>query len=201
MKYWLGPNTLGGMQGCPIHLSFNIGVPHSKMGIILLMRSQVFGGCTPIAPGSILQSNMSHAVDRQSLCLPSLNTQINSSKAVVQVQIWPSLLLNMGVVLHVTLTWYLGNELENTHGHDVVSSCCPLVLAFGIQAIEYEFDFDLLSGVAVNQIVPLSRDNISILSLEFFTSKMKSLVLMPIVFVDKGQTPIRTISFSLIPFL
>ena len=85
MRYWLGPNTLGGIEGCPIYLSFDIGVPHSKMGIILLLCSRVLGGHTPVAPGSILQNNMSHAVDRQSLCLPSLNAQINSSKAVVQV--------------------------------------------------------------------------------------------------------------------
>ena len=82
-----------------------------------------------------------------------------------------------------------------------MSFCYPLVLAFSIHAIKYEFDFDLLPGVAVNQIIPLSGDNIGILSLEFFTSKMKSVDSMHIVFVDKGQTPIRTILFSLMPFL
>ena len=64
-RYWLVPNTLGGMEGCPIHLSFDIGVPHFKMGIIFLMHSLVLGGGTPVAPGSILQNNTSHAVDRQ----------------------------------------------------------------------------------------------------------------------------------------
>ena len=54
MRYWLGPNILGGMKRCPIHLSFDIDVPHSKMGIILLMHSRIFGGSTPIAPGNIL---------------------------------------------------------------------------------------------------------------------------------------------------
>ena len=103
--------------------------------------------------------------------------------------------------VHVTSTWYLGDELKNTPGHDVVSFCCPLVLAFSIQAIEYEFNFDLLSGAAVDQVIPPSGDNIGISSLEFFTSKTKSVVSMPIVFVNKGQTPVRTISFSLIPFL
>ena len=85
MRYWLGPNTISGMEGCPIHLSFYIGVPHSKMGIILFVCSRVFGGGTPVAPGIILQNNTSHAVDRQSLCLPPLNAQTNSSKAGVQV--------------------------------------------------------------------------------------------------------------------
>ena len=163
MRYWLGPNTLGGMEGSPIHLSFNIGVPCCKMGIILLMCSQVLGGGTPIASDSILRNNMSHAVDRQWLCLPSLNVQTNSLKAVVLVRIWPSLLLNTGVV--------------------------------------YEFDFDLLSDVAVNQVIPPSGDSIGISSLKFFTNKTTSVVLMPIVFVDKGQTPKRTISFSSILFL
>ena len=37
MRYWLGPNTLSGMEGYPGHLSFNAGVFHSKMTIILLM--------------------------------------------------------------------------------------------------------------------------------------------------------------------
>ena len=72
-----------------------------------------------------------------------------------------------------------------------MSFCCPLVLAFHIQAVEYEFDFNLLSSVTVNQVLPPFRDNISILSIEFFTSKMKSVVLMPIVFVNKGQTPLK----------
>ena len=73
MGYWLGQNILGGMEGCPGHLSFDAGVPHSKMRIILLMCSLVLGGGTPIAPGSILQNSTSHAIDRQSLCLLSLN--------------------------------------------------------------------------------------------------------------------------------
>ena len=47
------------------------------------MHSLVLGGGTPVAPGSILQNSMSHAIDRQSLGLPSLNAQINSLKAVV----------------------------------------------------------------------------------------------------------------------
>ena len=98
MRYWLGPNTLGGMEGCPGHLSSDAGVPCSKTTIILLMHSLVLGAGTPVAPGSILQNSMSHAIDRQSLCLLSLNAQINSLKAVVQVQIQPSLLLNTGVV-------------------------------------------------------------------------------------------------------
>ena len=65
--------------------------------------------------------------------------------------------------VHVTLTWHIGDELENTHHHDVMSFYCPLVLAFSIQAINYEFDFDLLSGVAVDQVIPPSGDNIGIL--------------------------------------
>ena len=75
--------------------------------------------------------------------------------------------------------------------------CCPLVLAFSIQAIEYEFDFNLFSSVAINQVIPPSRDIICILFPEFSTSKMKSVVSMPIVFVNKGQAPIRTILFNL----
>ena len=77
-----------------------------------------------------------------------------------------------------------------------MSFCYPLFLAFGIQAIKYEFNFDLFSSVAVNQVIPSSGDNICIPSPEFSTSKMKSVVSMPIVFVDKGQTPIKTISFN-----
>ena len=140
-------------------------------------------------------------MDRQSLCIPSLIAQINSLKTVVQVQSQRSLLLNTGMVFMSLQPDILEMNSKNTHGHDVVSFCCPLVFAFSIQAIQYEFDFDLLSGVAVNQVVPPSRDSIGISSLEFFMSKMKSVVLMPIILVDKGQTPIRTISFSSIPFL
>ena len=61
-----------------------------------------------------------------------------------------------------------------------------------------EFNFDLFSGLVVNQVMSPSRDTICILSPEFFISKVKSVVSMPIVFVNKGQTPIRAISFSLI---
>ena len=54
MRYWLGPNTLGGMDGSPGHLSFDAGVPCFKMAVILLMRSLVFGSGTPVAPGKSL---------------------------------------------------------------------------------------------------------------------------------------------------
>ena len=120
---------------------------------------------------------------------------MNSLKAVVWVSIQPSLSLNTGGV-QVTSTWYLGDEFENTHSYDIVSFCWPLVLAFSKQAIEYEFDFDLFSSVVVNQVFPPSRDNICIPFLEFATSKMKSVVSMPIVFVNKSQTPVRTILFN-----
>ena len=73
-----------------------------------------------------------------------------------------------------------------------------VVLAFSIQAIEYEFNFNLFPDVALDQVISPSGNNIGIPSPEFFTSKVKSVVLMPIVFVDKGQTPIRAISFSLV---
>ena len=63
MRYWLGPDTLGGMEGCPGHLSFDARVPHSKTTIILLMQSLVLGSGTPVVPGSILRNNMSHATD------------------------------------------------------------------------------------------------------------------------------------------
>ena len=98
MRYWLGPNTLGGMDWCPGHLSFDAGVPRSKMTIILLVHSLVLDGGIPVAPGSMLRNSTSHATDRQSLCLLSLNAQMNSSKAVVRVSIQPSLSLNTGVV-------------------------------------------------------------------------------------------------------
>ena len=81
-----------------------------------------------------------------------------------------------------------------------MSFCCSLVLAFNIQTIKYEFDLDLFSGVALNQVISPSGENIGISSLEFFTSKMKSVVLMPIVFVDKGQTPLRSISVQYYAF-
>ena len=98
MRYWLGPNTLGGIKGCPGQLPFDAGVSHSETTIILLMQSLVLGGGIPIAPGSIFQNSTSCATDRQSLCLLSLNAQMNSSKAVVCVLIQPSLSLNTGVV-------------------------------------------------------------------------------------------------------
>ena len=53
-RYWLGPNTLCGIDECPGHLSFDTGISHSKMVIILLIRSLIFGGSTPIAPGRSL---------------------------------------------------------------------------------------------------------------------------------------------------
>ena len=49
-------------------------------------------------PGSILRNSTSHATNRQSLCLLSLNVQMNSLKAVVHVSIQSSLSLNIGVV-------------------------------------------------------------------------------------------------------
>ena len=137
--------------------SFDAGVPRSKMTIILLMHSLVLGGGTPVAPGSILQTSTSCATDRQSLCLLSLNAQMNSSKAVVRVSIQPSLSLNTRVVYKSLQPDILGDEFKNIHSHDIMSFCQPLVLAFGKQEIEYEFDLYLFLSVAVNQVfLPLA---------------------------------------------
>ena len=73
---------------------------------------------------------------------------------------------------------------------------CLLVPAFSIQAIKYEFDFDLFPGVVIDEVVLPYRDNIIILSLKLFTSKVKSVVSISIVSVNKSQTPLRTILFS-----
>ena len=72
----------------------------------------------------------------------------------------------------------------------------PLVPTLSEQAVQYEFNFDLFSSVAVNQIFPPSGENIYIPFSEFISSKTKPVVSMPIVLVNKGQTPIRTISFD-----
>ena len=69
----------------------------------------------------------------------------------------------------------------------------PLVPTLSKQAVEYEFDFNLFSSVVVNQIFPPSNENICIPFPEFLSSEMNSVVLMPIVFINKGQAPIRTI--------
>ena len=98
----------------------------------------------------------------------------------------------------IALTRYPRNKLKNTRGHDVVGIHSSLNFTLSIQAIKYEFDFDLLLGVVVNQVISPSRDNICILSPKFFTSKVNSMISMPIVFVEKCKTPVRTSSFSLI---
>ena len=100
--------------------------------------------------------------------------------------------------VQITSTWYLRNEFKETSGHNVMGFRASLVLAFSIQAIQDEFDFDFLSGIVVNQIISPSRDDICILPFKFVSSKVKSICSMPIVLVNKGQAPIRTISFSLI---
>ena len=66
------------------------------------------------------------------------------------------------------------------------SSVCWFLLS-AVEAIEYEFNFHLFCGVVINQVIPSSGDNISISSLDLFTNKSKSVVLMPIVFVNKSQ--------------
>ena len=72
----------------------------------------------------------------------------------------------------------------------------PLAPTLSKQAVKYEFDFNLFSSVAVNRIFPPSSKNICIPFPEFISSKMKSVVSMPIVLVSEGQAPIRTISFD-----
>ena len=96
----------------------------------------------------------------------------------------------------ITSTRYPRNKAKNTHDHDVVGICSSLIFTLNIQAIKYEFNFNLLPGVVVDQVVSPSRDNICISSLKFFTSKANSMVSMPIVFVEKCKTPVRTIFFS-----
>ena len=77
-RYWLGANTLSRIDRCPGHLSFNAGISYSKTVIIFLIQSFIFGSGIPIAPGRSLQNNTSHAIDKQSLYLLSLNAQMNS---------------------------------------------------------------------------------------------------------------------------
>ena len=74
-----------------------------------------------------------------------------------------------------------------------MSFCRPLVPTLSKQAVKYEFDFNLFLSVVVNLIFPPSSKNICIPFPEFISSKMKSVVLIPIVFVNKSQAPIRTI--------
>ena len=86
------------MEGCPIHLSFDIRVSCSIIAIIFLIYSLVFGGGVPVAPGSWQPNNTSQTMARQSLCFLSWNTHVKSSKAGVWVQSLPIWLQNMGVV-------------------------------------------------------------------------------------------------------
>ena len=78
-----------------------------------------------------------------------------------------------------TLTRYPRDKLNNADCHDVVSICCPLIFAIIIQTVKYEFDFDFLPGVIVNEVIPPSRDNIFVAFLMFLTGKANSMVLMP----------------------
>ena len=97
------------------------------------------------------------------------------------------------------LTRYSRDELKNADCYDVMSICCPLIFTFSIQTVKYEFDFNFLPGVIVNEVVSPSGDNILVLFLVFLTGKVNSMVLMPIVFVKQCKTPVRTNFFSLIP--
>ena len=96
-------------------------------------------------------------------------------------------------------TRYSRDKLENADHHDVMSFSCPLVLTFSIQTVKYEFDFNFLPSVTVNEVDPPSRDNNVILFLMFLTGKANSMVSMPIVFVQQCKTPVRTNFFSSIP--
>ena len=89
---------LSGMEGCPSHLSFNMGVTCSITAIICLMYSLIFGRGVPVVPSSWWPNNTSQAVVQQSLCLLSQNAHINSSKAGVQVQSLPIWLWNIGIM-------------------------------------------------------------------------------------------------------
>ena len=89
------------------------------------------------------------------------------------------------------------DELKNADCHDVMSICCPLILTFS--TVKYEFDFDFLPGVIVNEVVPPSGDNIFVSFRTFLTGKANSMVLMSIIFVEQCKTPVKTNFFSLIP--
>ena len=96
------------------------------------------------------------------------------------------------------LTMYPKDELKNTDCHNVMSICHPLIFTFNIQTVKYEFNFNILPGVSVNQVVSSSGDGIFVSFLMFFTGEVNSMVSMPIVFVEQCKTPVRTNSFSLI---
>ena len=52
------------------------------------------------------------------------------------------------------LTMYPKDELKNADCYNVMSICHPLIFTFSIQTVKYEFDFDILPGVSVNQVIP-----------------------------------------------
>ena len=97
-----------------------------------------------------------------------------------------------------TSTRYSRDELKNTDCHDVMSFSCPLILTFSIQTVKYEFDFNFLPCVTVNEVVSPSGDNVILFS-TFLTGEVNSMVLMPIVFVEQCKTTVRTNFFSSIP--
>ena len=96
-------------------------------------------------------------------------------------------------------TMYSRDELENDDCHDVVSFSCPLIFTFSMQTVKYEFDFNFLPCVTVNEVIPPSGDNIIISFSTSLTGKANSMVLMPTVFVEQCKTPVKTNFFSLIP--
>ena len=85
-----------------------------------------------------------------------------------------------------TSTMYYKDELKIADCHNVVSIRHPLIFTFSIQTVKNEFDFDIFSGVSVNQVIPPTGDNIFVSFLMFLTGEANSMVSMPIVFVEQA---------------
>ena len=75
--------------------------------------------------------------------------------------------------------------------------CRPLDPPLSKKAVKYEFNFNLFLSAVVNQILLPSSNNICVPFSEFIGSKAKSVVLMPIVLINKGQAPIKPFNLIL----
>ena len=92
--------------------------------------------------------------------------------------------------VQITAIAYLSNKLQNTVGQHILDIWQALHFQLGIEAFKNILNFDLLSGVSINEIETVPHSSISILMLEFSMSKTDPVVLMTIIFVQQGNAPV-----------
>ena len=134
-RYCLGLKILSGMEGCPVYLSFNMGVSHSIIAIIFLMYSLIFSGGSPSCAQQLVTKQHVLRSGEAVLMCPVPDCPNKFIEGWCPGSDSTNSALKHRCHVFFTLTRYPRDELNNADHHDVVSICCPLIFTFAYSQV------------------------------------------------------------------